>query len=200
VHSSLEAESFVVSALSSELRLRKEKLFVVEVAKATRSKMGKKPRSLRRPNGGRFSKCVKKCGSSATPDTLLVTAAVPEPVLRPCPLPPTPRLLAADTLLAIAKGETAAPFGFDELRTRHDTTQMQVSRHSLREAMMTSSGRCAVSVSTSALRELAIEDRDSRSLWVPASAARMCALCELARGEAVAPGCEIIMWHTWGTY
>jgi len=66
--------------------------------------------------------------------------------------------------------------------------------------MMTSSGRGEVSVSTSALRELAIEDRDSRSLWVPASAARMCALCELARGEAVAPGCDIIMWHDWGAY
>jgi hypothetical protein len=161
--------------------------------------MGKKPRSLRRPNGGRFSKSGKKCGFSPMPDALLVTAAVPEPVLRPCPLPPTPRLLVADTLLAIAKGEMrSSAFGFDHWRSRHDTAQMLVGRDMIREAMTTHSDRNAVSIASSSLRDLGIEAGSSRlSVYMPASAARMRALCELARGFAVAPGCEIVFSEAW---
>ena len=90
------------------------------------------------------------------------------------------------------------PSGSTTARSRHDTAQMLVGRDMVREAMMTLSDRNAVSIASSSLRDLGIEAGSSRlSVYMPASAARMRALCELARGEAVAPGCEIVFSEAW---
>jgi hypothetical protein len=92
----------------------------------------------------------------------------------------------------------SSAFGFDHWRSRHDTAQMLVGRDMVREAMMTLSDRNAVSIASSSLRDLGIEAGSSRlSVYMPASAARMRALCELARGFAVAPGCEIVFSEAW---
>lgn len=163
--------------------------------------MGKDPVASRRKKRGNFSKSGKKCGSRATQGAVLVPSGAPDAEPRPLPQlePPTPRLLLADTLLAIAKGEMrSSAFGFDHWRSRHDTAQMQVRRDMIREAMTTLSDRNAVSIASSSLRDLGIEAGSSRlSVYMPASAARMRALCELARGEAVAPGCEIVFSEAW---